>query len=86
MLLDPRHGDFEDNAASPEQRSLFAIVGSLLVEISPAKLLFAWTISILLPGVLLGLAPLVASVWISSLLLCHLASRCFLGGAICRFR
>ncbi|MHC1950605.1 metallophosphoesterase [Bradyrhizobium sp. UFLA06-06] len=67
VLLDPRHGDFEDNAASPEQRSLLAIVGSLLVEISPAKLLFAWTISLLLPGVLLGLAPLVASAWISSL-------------------
>ncbi|MGN1289541.1 MAG: metallophosphoesterase, partial [Bradyrhizobium sp.] len=67
MLLDPRDGDFEDNAASPEQRSLFAIVGSLLVEISPAKLLFAWTVSLLLPGLLLGLAPLVASAWISSL-------------------
>lgn len=67
MLLDPRDGDFEDDAASPEQRSLFAIVGSLLVEISPAKLLFAWTVSLLLPGVLLGLAPLVASAWISGL-------------------
>jgi len=66
LLLDPRQGDVEDDAASPGQRSLLAIAGSLLVEISLPKLLFAWTVSLLLPAVLLGLAPLVATAWFSS--------------------
>ena len=65
-LIDPRQGDVEDDAASPGQRSLLAIAGSLLVEISLPKLLFAWTVSLLLPAVLLGLAPLVATAWFSS--------------------
>jgi predicted MPP superfamily phosphohydrolase len=67
VLVDPRQGDIEDDAASPGQRSLLAIAGSLLVEISLPKLLFAWTVSLLLPAVLLGLAPLVASAWVSTL-------------------
>ena len=46
--LDPRRGDVEDDAASPKQRSLLAIAGSLLVEISLLKLLFAWTVLLLL--------------------------------------
>jgi predicted MPP superfamily phosphohydrolase len=65
--LDPRRGDIEDDAASPEQRSLLAIAGSLLVEISLLKLLFAWTVLLLLPAILLGLAPLVVSAWFSTL-------------------
>ncbi|KWV57278.1 metallophosphoesterase [Bradyrhizobium macuxiense] len=67
MPLDPRQGDVEDDAASPGQRSLLAIAGSLLVEISLPKLLVAWAASLLLPGLLLGLAPLVASAWLASL-------------------
>jgi predicted MPP superfamily phosphohydrolase len=63
LLLDPRQGDIEDDASSPKQRSLLAIAGSLLAEISLPKLLFAWTVSILLPAVLLGLAPLIATAW-----------------------
>jgi 3',5'-cyclic AMP phosphodiesterase CpdA len=39
----------------------------MLVEISLPKLVFAWTMSLLLPAVLLGLAPLVAAAWLSSL-------------------
>ena len=66
-LVDPRHGDIEDDASSPGQRSLLAIAGSLLVEISLPKLLFAWAVSLLLPAVLLGLAPLIATAWFSSL-------------------
>ncbi len=65
-LVDPRSGDLEDDVASPGQRSLLAIAGSLLVEISPAKLLFAWTVSLLLPAVLLGVAPLAAAAWASA--------------------
>src|SRR5882757_684412 len=66
VLVDPRRGDIEDDAASPGQRSLLAIAGSLLVEISLPKLLFAWTVSLLLPALLLGIAPLVATAWVSS--------------------
>ena len=66
VLVDPRRGDIEDDAASPGQRSLLAIAGSLLVEISLPKLLFAWTVSLLLPALLLGIAPLVATAWFSS--------------------
>ncbi|MGY2905112.1 metallophosphoesterase family protein [Bradyrhizobium sp. URHC0002] len=65
MLIDPRQGDIEDDAASPGQRSLLAIAGSLLAEISLPKLLFAWAVLLLLPAVLLGLAPLLASAWFS---------------------
>ena len=65
MLIDPRQGDIEDDAASPGRRSLLAIAGSLLAEISLPKLLFAWTVLLLLPAVLLGLAPLLASAWFS---------------------
>ena len=53
-LFDPRRGDVEDDASSPKQRSLVAIAGSLLAEISLPKLVFAWTFSILLLAVLLG--------------------------------
>ncbi|MET0677724.1 MAG: metallophosphoesterase [Bradyrhizobium sp.] len=67
MLIDPRHGDIEDDAASPGQRSLLAIAGSLLVEISLPKLLFAWTVLLVLPAMLLGLAPLLVSAWFSTL-------------------
>ena len=65
--IDPRRGDIEDDAASPEQRTLLSMAGSLLVEVSLPKLLFAWTVSLLLPAVSLGLAALVASAWLSTL-------------------
>jgi hypothetical protein len=63
FLFDPRRGDIEDDGSSPRQRSLLAMAGSLLAEISLPKLLFAWTVSIVLPAILLGLAPLVAMAW-----------------------
>jgi predicted MPP superfamily phosphohydrolase len=66
LLVDPRQGDVEDDAASPGQRSLLAIAGSLLVEISLPKLLFAWTVSLLMPAALLGLTPLVATAWLAT--------------------
>jgi hypothetical protein len=65
-IVDPRQGDVEDDVTSPGQRSLLAIAGSLLVEISLPKLLFAWTMLLLLPAMLLGLAPLVATAWLVS--------------------
>src|SRR5215469_17554574 len=66
-LVDPRWGDAGDDAASTKQRSLLSIAGTLLVEISLPKLLFAATVLLLLPAVLLGIAPLVAIAWLSKI-------------------
>jgi predicted MPP superfamily phosphohydrolase len=65
-LVDPRWGDADDDSASPRRRSLVAIAGSLLLEISLPKLLFAVLVLVLLPAVLLGGAPLVATAWFTT--------------------
>jgi hypothetical protein len=64
-LIDPRHGDLEDDASSTKRRSLLSLAGSLLAEISLPKLALSWTLLFLVPGLLLGLTPLVASAWVS---------------------
>jgi 3',5'-cyclic AMP phosphodiesterase CpdA len=63
-ILDPRDGDAEDDVSSPKQKSLLAIAGSLLAEISLTKLLLAWIASIMLPAAILGLAPLIVTAWV----------------------
>jgi len=63
-VLDPRLGDVEDDASSTKVRSLFSLLGSLLVEISFPKLIWSCTALFILPGLLLGLTPLVASAWL----------------------
>src|SRR3984957_14687951 len=63
-ILDPRNGDAEDDISSPKQKSLLAIAGSLLAEISLTKLVLAWIASIVLPAAILGLAPLIVTAWI----------------------
>ena len=65
-ILDPRNGDIEDDAASTKRRSLLSLMGSLLAEISLPKLAIAWMLLIGLPGLLLGAAPLLVSIWIAS--------------------
>jgi predicted MPP superfamily phosphohydrolase len=65
-ILDPRDGDAEDDASSPKQKSLLAIAGSLLADISLTKLLLAWIASIVAPAAILGLAPLIATAWVGS--------------------
>jgi hypothetical protein len=70
-VVDPRSGDIEDDASSTKTRSLLGIAGSLLAEISLARLLAASAVLIFLPGFLLGTAPLVVSVWL------QLVSRAF---------
>jgi hypothetical protein len=60
-IIDPREGDVEDDASSPKQRSLLALAGTLLAEVSLPKLAVALLIMIILPAVLLGVAPIVAS-------------------------
>lgn len=64
-VLDPRSGDFEDDASSTKSRKLTSIAGSILAEISLPKLVAAWLILVAAPGVILGLAPLVASAWLT---------------------
>lgn len=61
--IDPRRGDIEDDASSPKRRSMLSLAGSLLVEISIPKLVVAWLLLIVFPGLMLGLAPIVASIW-----------------------
>lgn len=65
-LIDPRLGDVEDDASSTKRRSLLAMAGSLLAEISLPKLVATWILLILLPAVLLGLAPLIGSAWLAA--------------------
>ena len=65
-ILDPRNGDIEDDAASTKRRSLLSLMGSLLAEISLPKLVLVWMLLIGFPGLLLGAAPLLASLWIAS--------------------
>ncbi|PZU94359.1 MAG: metallophosphoesterase [Chelatococcus sp.] len=65
-FIDPRVGDAEDDASSTKKRSLIAIAGSLLGEISLPKLALAWVFLALLPGLLLGVAPLAATAWLTT--------------------
>ena len=67
LIIDPRNGDLEDDVSSTKRHSLLSLAGSLLVEVSFAKLLAAWLMLIVLPGALLGLAPLIASAWLSAI-------------------
>jgi len=66
MIIEPRAGDAEDDASSTKKHSLLAIAGSLLGEINLPKLALAWVILAGLPGLLLGLAPLVVTAWLAS--------------------
>ncbi len=65
-IIDPRDGDVEDDASSTKRRSLFSLAGSLLAEVSLPKLVLAWVLLIGLPGVVLGVAPLIASLWLAA--------------------
>jgi len=65
-FLDPRDGDAEDDASSLKKRSLLAIAGSLLAEVSLPKLVLAWGMLILLPALAIGLAPILARAWVAT--------------------
>ena len=62
-MLDPRDGDIETDASSTESRSLFRLAGSLLVEVSLPKMAAAVLLLLVVPAILLGLAPLIATIW-----------------------
>src|SRR5262245_7201620 len=64
-VIDPRRGDVEDDASSTKRRSLLSLAGSLLAEISFPKLVLAWMLLLVVPALVLGLGPIVASAWVS---------------------
>ena len=66
-IIDPRAGDVEDDVSSTKTRKLAALAGSMLAEISLPKFILAWTLLVGLPGLCLGLAPLVASAWLTKI-------------------
>ncbi len=63
-IYDPRLGDVESDSSSPKKHSLLLLAGSLLAEISLPKLVAAWFLLIGLPGLVLGVAPILASIWL----------------------
>ena len=65
--IDPRRGDIEDDASSTKRRSMLSLFGSLLAEISLPKLLIAFTLLMVVPGLVLGVAPIVAAIWLGKL-------------------
>jgi hypothetical protein len=67
MILDPRDGDAEDDVGAPLARSLMAIAGGMIAEISLIKLALAIVALIVAPGLALGFAPLVATAWFGSI-------------------
>jgi hypothetical protein len=65
-ILDPRDGDVEDDASSTKRRSLLRLAGNMLAEISLPKLAVVWLLLIGIPGLLLGSMPLLASMWMTT--------------------
>jgi len=66
-FIDPRRGDIEDDWSSTKRRSLLSLAGSLAIEVSLPKLALASLLLIVIPAVTLGLAPLMASAWVSKI-------------------
>jgi hypothetical protein len=64
-IIDPRRGDIEDDASSSKRHSLLSLAGSLLAEVSIPKLVAAWILLIVVPGLMLGIAPIIALIWFS---------------------
>ncbi|MBS0252740.1 MAG: metallophosphoesterase [Proteobacteria bacterium] len=65
-IIDPRNGDAEDDGSSTKRRTMLSLAGTLLSEISLPKLLAALTVLIVLPAIMLGAAPLLASIWLGT--------------------
>ncbi|SED88237.1 Calcineurin-like phosphoesterase [Beijerinckia sp. 28-YEA-48] len=65
MIIEPRNGDAQDDATSTKKRSLIAIAGSSLGEISLVKLALTWIVGAALPSLLLGAAPLILTAWVA---------------------
>src|ERR1700730_13251690 len=65
-IMDPRQGDLEDDASSTKHRPILSLAGTLLVEISLPRLMIAWVLLLIIPGLLLGAAPIGAWIWFSA--------------------
>lgn len=59
-FADPRDGDIEDDASSTSRHSLLAHAGTMLLDTSLPKLALALVQALVIPGLLLGAAPVVA--------------------------
>ncbi|QIG50954.1 metallophosphoesterase [Nordella sp. HKS 07] len=68
VMIDPRKGDVEDDVSSSKRHSLVSLGGSLLSEISLPRFFMASILLVVLPGVLIGMAPLLASIWVGVVL------------------
>lgn len=66
-VIDPRRGDIEDDASSTKRRSMLSLAGSLLAEISLPKLAVAFTLLMVVPALALGVAPIIAAIWLGKL-------------------
>ncbi len=62
-IIDPRQGDIEDDASSTKKRSMLALAGGMLVEISLPKLIIAWALLLVVPGILLGFVPIATTMY-----------------------
>jgi len=59
-FADPRNGDIEDDASSTSRHSLLSHAGTMLLDTSLPKLVLALVQALVIPGLVLGAAPLVA--------------------------
>ncbi len=59
-FADPRNGDIEDDASSTSRHSLLAHAGTMLLDTSLPKLALALVQVLVIPGLVLGAAPVVA--------------------------
>ena len=66
-LVDPRDGDIETDASSTESRSLLALAGNLLAEVSLLKMAAAFVSLVVIPAVLIGLVPVIVTIWVRTL-------------------
>ncbi len=61
-FADPRRGDIEDDASSTARHSLLSHAGTMLLDTSLPKLALAMVQALVIPGIVLGAAP-VAALW-----------------------
>ena len=61
-FADPRDGDIEDDASSTSRHSLLSHAGTMLLDTSLPKLALALVQALVIPGLVLGAAPIV-SLW-----------------------
>jgi predicted MPP superfamily phosphohydrolase len=66
-IIDPRKGDIEADASSTKKRSMLALAGGMLVEVSWPKLIIAWALLLVVPGIVLGFIPIATTMWLRAI-------------------